>query len=87
MDETFLRQEFLENTWEMKLGVNDMGSFYIYFIYNNNNFIYTPDSEVKLCSVVLTITITYSKTSRIKNVNTFINYLYCSKSDQVYNLK
>ena len=32
---------------------------------NNNNFIYAPDSEVKLRSVVLTITITYSKTSRV----------------------
>ena len=29
---------------------------------NNNNFILTPDSEVKLRSVVFTITITYSKT-------------------------
>ena len=55
---------------------------------NNNNFIYTPDSEVKLRSVVLTITITYSKTSRVKNVNyTFINYLYYTKSDRVYHLK
>ena len=49
---------------------------------NNNNFIYTPDSEVKRRSVVLTIT--YSKTSRVKNVNTFINYLYYSKSDHIY---
>ena len=31
---------------------------------NNNNFIYTPDSEVKLFSIVLTITITYSNSTR-----------------------
>ena len=34
---------------------------------NNNNLILTPDSEVNLRSVVFTITITISKTSRVKN--------------------
>ena len=51
---------------------------------NNNNFIYTPDSEVKLRSVVLTYT---ARRREFKNVNTFINDLYYSKSDRVYHLK
>ena len=49
---------------------------------NNNNFIYTLESVVKLHSVVFTIT--YSKTSWDKDVNTLINYLHYTKTDQFY---
>ena len=50
---------------------------------NNNNFIYTLESEVKLHSVVCTI-ITYSNKSCDKNINTFINDLHSSKTDRLY---
>ena len=50
---------------------------------NNNNFIYTLESEVKLCSVVFTITYSNKTGREIKNVNTFINYLLHFKTEKL----